>query len=130
MLRARLCSLLCPARVFLLTRERFFDIINAKKERYDPAFLKLLPVEEKHMSASTRFIKATEEFNTFEQNVPSPYFRRAFTSDAKKSAKLTVAVCGLYELWFNGENITRGFFALIRFAIPLISLIAPVSLLT
>lgn len=55
------------------------------------------------------FIKATEEYNTFEKNVPAYYFRGSYTSQRKCSAKLTVAVCGLYQLYFNGKCITRGF---------------------
>lgn len=60
------------------------------------------------MSVSKRFIKATEEFNTFEQNVPAHYFRKTFSAEEATDIKLTIAVCGLYELWFNGKKITRG----------------------
>ena len=55
------------------------------------------------------FIKATEEFNTFEKNVPAPYFRRTFTVNKNTDAKITIAVCGFYELFLNGKKITRGF---------------------
>ena len=54
------------------------------------------------------FIKATEEFNTFESPVPAPYFRKTFQGNGK-TVKITVAVCGFYELWLNGEKITKGF---------------------
>ena len=54
------------------------------------------------------FIKATENYNTFEENVPAYYFRRAFTSKKCCTCKLRVAVCGFYELYFNGKKITRG----------------------
>ena len=61
------------------------------------------------MGVSKRFIKATEEFNTFEKNVPAHYFRKSFFAKEKSCLKITIAVCGLYELWFNGKKITRGF---------------------
>lgn len=54
------------------------------------------------------FIKATEEFNTFETPVPAPYFRKTFQGNGK-TVKINVAVCGFYEIWFNGEKITKGF---------------------
>ena len=55
------------------------------------------------------FIKATEEFTTFENSVPAYYFRKALTLPSASSAKLTIAVCGFYELFFNGKRITKGF---------------------
>lgn len=61
------------------------------------------------MLLKSNFIRATEEYNTFEQSVPAYYFRRTFHSDHSVTARITVAVCGFYELYFNGEHITRGF---------------------
>lgn len=61
------------------------------------------------MFSNNNFIKATEQYNTFEKNVPAYYFRRTFHSDHSAIAKITVAVCGLYEIYFNGKNITKGF---------------------
>ena len=61
------------------------------------------------MISQKDFIKATEEYNTFEKSVPAYYFRRAFHSDHSVNAKITVAVCGFYELYFNEKHITRGF---------------------
>ncbi len=58
-----------------------------------------------------KFIQATEEFNTFEKNVPAPYVRKSFFSETETSAKITVAVCGFYRLFFNGAEITKGFLA-------------------
>ncbi len=60
------------------------------------------------MLSKDHFIKATEEYNTFEQNVPAYYFRKSFTSDGTP-LKISVAVCGFYEIWFNANRITRGF---------------------
>ena len=61
------------------------------------------------MISKNNFIKATEKFNTFEEPVPAHYFRRTLVCDSPTSAKLTVAVCGFYELYLNGVKITRGF---------------------
>lgn len=61
------------------------------------------------MLSKSHFIKATEEFNTFENNVPAYYFRRKYHSEESAHATVTIAVCGFYELFFNGEKITRGF---------------------
>ena len=61
------------------------------------------------MNSNVRFIKATEEFNTFEQNVPAYYFRKSYVSSGERTARITIAACGFYELYFNGKRITRGF---------------------
>ena len=61
------------------------------------------------MLSKSHFIKATEEFNTFENNVPAYYFRRKYRSEVSGYVKVTIAVCGFYELFFNGERITKGF---------------------
>ena len=55
------------------------------------------------------FIKATEEYNTFEKNVPAYYFRRTHTASDRCTVKITIAVCGFYELYLNGTRITKGF---------------------
>ncbi len=54
------------------------------------------------------FIKATEQFNTFETAVPAYYFRRSCSIQTVCHAKITIAVCGFYELYLNGERITKG----------------------
>ena len=61
------------------------------------------------MISKDGFIKATEEYNTFEKRVPAYYFRRAFSLSSSSSVKLMIAVCGFYELYLDGEKITRGF---------------------
>jgi len=58
-----------------------------------------------------KFITASIEYNTFEKNIPAPYIRKSFESEKETKAKLKIAVCGFYELYFNGENITKGFLA-------------------
>ena len=61
------------------------------------------------MLSKDLFIKATEKYNTFEESVPAYYFRRAFSVARAVRVKITVAVCGFYELYLNGARITRGF---------------------
>ncbi|MBE6688288.1 MAG: hypothetical protein E7588_03300 [Ruminococcaceae bacterium] len=58
-----------------------------------------------------KFIKATNEFNTFEKNVPAPYLRKSFVSDTDSTAKIVIAACGFYELYFNGKRYTKGYLA-------------------
>ncbi len=63
------------------------------------------------MQFSTNFIAAGGEYATFEKQVPAPLFRRAFclSSSAVKAAKVTICGLGFYELYINGQKITRGF---------------------
>ena len=61
------------------------------------------------MLSKQYFIRASENYNTFENSVPAYYFRRSFHLDHPAKAKITVAVCGFYELYFNGTKITKGF---------------------
>jgi alpha-L-rhamnosidase len=61
------------------------------------------------MIFSKRFIQKSKHFNTFDNNVPAPIFRRSFFVD-KAPASACVTVCGLgfYELYINGKNVTKG----------------------
>lgn len=61
------------------------------------------------MLSKELFISAGKEYNTFENYVPAHYFRKVFYAPEQGNAKITIAVCGLYELYFNGKRITRGF---------------------
>ena len=55
-----------------------------------------------------KFIAATTEYSTKERHIPAPYFRKRFTF--QKGDKGSVRICGLgfYELYLNGENVTKG----------------------
>lgn len=61
------------------------------------------------MKFSTKFVAATREFSTFEKLVPSPVMRREFQIGKVKSAELTICGLGLYDLFINGNRITRGY---------------------
>ena len=55
------------------------------------------------------FITASEQYTTRRSAVPAPYLRRAFRLQSiPETAKLTVCGLGFYELWLNGERVTRG----------------------
>ncbi len=59
-----------------------------------------------------RFIKATTEFTTIEKGVPSPLMRRSFLLRGEiKRAELSIAGLGLYKLFINGKEITKGYLA-------------------
>ena len=55
-----------------------------------------------------KFIKATRNYATYEENVPAPIFRRRF--ECKKVQKTTVLICGLgfYRIFINGSEFTDG----------------------
>lgn len=61
---------------------------------------------------SKKFIQRTTEYTMLEKSVPAPYFRkRFFLANLPPSAQITVCGLGFYELYLNGENITKGRFA-------------------
>ena len=54
------------------------------------------------------FIRASEAYNTFEHHVPAPYLRRTFQIDHEAKANVIITALGFYELYLNGERITKG----------------------
>ena len=60
------------------------------------------------MSFGQTYIRATAAYNTFEAHVPAYCFRREVTVSDETPATLRVAVCGIYELYLNGERLTKG----------------------
>lgn len=64
------------------------------------------------MIFSERFVCATKEYNTYECHVRNPQFRKSFVLEALPAmAELTICGLGYYELYVNGQNITKGFMA-------------------
>ena len=56
---------------------------------------------------STKFIKATEKYCTYEKNVCAPYIRKSFTLDAiPEGATVTLTSTGFYKLFINGEEVS------------------------
>ncbi|MBQ8509305.1 MAG: family 78 glycoside hydrolase catalytic domain [Clostridia bacterium] len=60
------------------------------------------------MKFSTKFVAAGREYATFEKMVSAPCLRRTVELGAMKSAELTICGLGIYELFVNGNRITRG----------------------
>jgi len=58
-----------------------------------------------------KFYTATEEYCTFEKWVNAPYCRYSFTLQDAESAVLAVTSPGFYELFVNGQRITKGRFS-------------------
>ena len=57
------------------------------------------------------FVCAGEKFSTYHKNVPAPLFRKEFYLKEKAEAVLTIGATGFYELYLNGEKITKGYLA-------------------
>ena len=58
------------------------------------------------------FIKATEEFSTFENHVPAPYMRKSFDlENTPDFAEISICGLGFYILYINGVDVTKGFLA-------------------
>ena len=58
---------------------------------------------------SYKYYSATKERNTLQKHVPAPYIRKSFNV-ANKDHKfiLDISVVGIYELYVNGKNISKG----------------------
>lgn len=56
------------------------------------------------------FVCAGYKYNTFEENVPAPVFRKDFDVEKiPRESFLVIGATGFYELYLNGENITDGY---------------------
>lgn len=59
-----------------------------------------------------QFICATKAIGSFEDRIPAPLFRRAFSLDfTPKSASVSVCGLGFYRLFVNGKEVTKGYLA-------------------
>ena len=64
------------------------------------------------MKFSDKFIMATDRLCDFDNPVAAPYFRKKFELDfMPEKAEITICGLGFYELYINGENITKGYLA-------------------
>ena len=58
------------------------------------------------------FVTASKEYATFETPVPTPLFRKSFVLErVPGKAPLTISGLGFYELFVNGQKITKGLLA-------------------
>ena len=61
------------------------------------------------MTFSSSFISANQEVADFDNQVNAPLFRKTFSVDKlPEKAELTICGLGFYELYINGQNITKG----------------------
>lgn len=62
------------------------------------------------MFLSNNFISVSQDFSTFENKTPAPWFKKDInlSGDIKK-AEITVCGLGFYELFLNDKRITKGF---------------------
>lgn len=64
------------------------------------------------MEFSKKFVCECLEYSTYVKNVPAPYFRKSFDVDnTPDSAEILICGLGFYELFVNGEKITKGHLA-------------------
>lgn len=63
------------------------------------------------MSFPKNFFKATDEYCSFEKHVNAPYIRKSFVLDAFTDAHITISGLGFYDLYINGQKITKGLLA-------------------
>lgn len=61
---------------------------------------------------SGKFICAGYDYTTYTSHVPAPYFRKAFEIDGEvKKSVITLTGLGFYELYVNGQRLTKGILA-------------------
>ncbi|MCH5315782.1 MAG: family 78 glycoside hydrolase catalytic domain [Eubacterium sp.] len=61
------------------------------------------------MLLSDKFICAGDKYSTISERVPAPIFKKiVLISSSIQKAEITVCGLGFYELYLNGENITKG----------------------
>lgn len=66
-------------------------------------------MEIKMLDFSRKFVCATREYSRYDRHVNAPVFRKSFTlSEKPKSAELLISGLGFYDLFLNGERITKG----------------------
>ena len=63
------------------------------------------------MDFPNKFFRATDTYSTYEKHVNAPYVRKTFEVSKIKKAVITVSGLGFYDLWVNGQKITKGLLA-------------------
>ena len=59
-----------------------------------------------------KFVAAATKYCTFEEHVPAPLFRKSFLLEQMPDqAPLAVSGLGFYDLFVNGQRITKGLLA-------------------
>lgn len=61
---------------------------------------------------SDKFVCEDIRYSTYSENVPAPLFRKSFVVDGGvDEAEILICGLGFYELFVNGEKITKGYIA-------------------
>ena len=63
------------------------------------------------MDFPNKFFRATDTYNTYEKHVNAPYIRKTIEISEIKKATVLVSGLGFYDLWINGQKITKGLLA-------------------
>ena len=63
------------------------------------------------MQFPQRFFAATKTYNTYEKHVNAPYIRKSFSVSDVTHAEILVSGLGFYDLYLNGQKITKGLLA-------------------
>ncbi len=64
------------------------------------------------MEFSKKFVCECTEYSTYAKNIPAPLFRKSFVlGSAPDSAEILICGLGFYELFVNGQKITKGYLA-------------------
>lgn len=58
---------------------------------------------------SNKFIKATENYCTYEKHVNAPLFRKIFEVKDNKNGEIIICGLGFYRLFINGKEITKSY---------------------
>lgn len=63
-------------------------------------------------SFSKHFVSAGTMYSTYEKHIPAPLFRRTVELEEQpREAELLICGLGFYEVYVNGQNITKGLLA-------------------
>lgn len=58
---------------------------------------------------SSKLMKATHDYATYDRPIPAPYLRKTFVLDTVPDSALVTLTCtGFYRLWINSVEITNG----------------------
>ena len=64
------------------------------------------------MNFSNRFVSECREYSSYIQHVKAPVFRKSFVlKEGSQSGEILICGLGFYDLFINGEKITKGYLA-------------------
>ena len=64
------------------------------------------------MDFSNRFVSECREYSSYVQHVKAPVFRKSFVlKEGSQSGEILICGLGFYDLFINGEKITKGYLA-------------------